>query len=84
MTFIILFISAIAGVVFRFSLEWGTSNSFSLKESWKQIVVSAAIMIPFAVAATMLNLTHWAFWFVLAAGGFLTKYIVEKALKIKG
>jgi hypothetical protein len=80
----LLLTSALVGIGLRFLLTWAFSDTFTLKVNAKQIIASVGVMLVFVGLFTALKADHWFFYFVLAAGGFLTKYSVEKANKIKG
>ena len=79
-----LFAAAVAGIAVRFVLEWNSSNNFTLRQNLKQIIAAATVVLPVAVVFHFLGFKHWMFYILIAGAGFLTKYIVEKATKIKG
>lgn len=81
---IALIIASIVGILIRFGVAWGTDASFTIEQNKRQFITSVIVMIPVIALFYFLKANHWSVWFLVAAIGFLTKYIVEKASKIKG
>lgn len=79
-----LFIFGTIGVTLRFLFMWAFDPAFRLQQSFKEVVVCEAIMLLAAYVGSSANVTGWVVDASYVAGGFLTKYIVEKLNKIKG
>ncbi len=76
---LILFGFWLLGQLISFGVNWATAeDKFLVRKTRRSFVLLSGVGLVLAIACYFLGLTHFAFWFLLAVGGFLCNHIFGK------
>src|ERR1700694_3857342 len=72
-----LFLAWLVGVILRYLFAWAFDPAFVVKSNIARAVAAIVVGVVVSYLLRSLYVTGWFFYFVMAAGGFMSQYGLE-------